>query len=323
MLLRFRPAVMGDFDAFCVALYGGHPHLWDILHLEWKVFLRHSRDLTMIVEDLHRSPNDLCVGLAQTVFVTDEYVKFIQSGAPPYANQHASNPLPDGSEPLLSIEQIREANSTSGLNALTTRWGWRQNVGTEDEERHLRVYMDRNYELFYRGYRYRYLLMPANGLWPCQHLIHAGYTLLTDYAEHYPNEKTIDPSAHPYLLHAHRDWERREGNTVNRAFDYSPPRFYFKPNEQELLWAAILGLSDRAAADRLCVGPDAIKKRWDSIYDRVQEVDSELLPASISGTRGAEKRRLLLAYILDHLEELRPCGRRSNERREIACSQSF
>jgi len=54
-----------------------------------------------------------------------------------------------------------------------------------------------------------------------------------------------------------------------------------------------------------------VKKRWSAIYERVADVDSELLPPSVANgahalSRGAERRRYLLNYLRQHLEELRP-----------------
>jgi hypothetical protein len=57
-----------------------------------------------------------------------------------------------------------------------------------------------------------------------------------------------------------------------------------------------------------------VKKRWHAIYDRVADVDSELLPPPVadgvySSSRGAERRRHLLNYLRQHPEELRPFER--------------
>jgi hypothetical protein len=53
-----------------------------------------------------------------------------------------------------------------------------------------------------------------------------------------------------------------------------------------------------------------VKARWRTIYDRVGEVASDLLPVAAddgaSGRRGPEKRRRLLEYLRQHPEELRP-----------------
>jgi hypothetical protein len=54
-----------------------------------------------------------------------------------------------------------------------------------------------------------------------------------------------------------------------------------------------------------------VKKRWQAIYERVGDVDRELLlPPVAHGpnitARGAERRRRLLHYLRQHPEELRP-----------------
>jgi hypothetical protein len=60
----------------------------------------------------------------------------------------------------------------------------------------------------------------------------------------------------------------------------------------------------------LFISPWTVKKRWRAIYQRVSDVDRELLlpvankPDATS--RGAERRRHLLHYLRQHLEEIRP-----------------
>jgi hypothetical protein len=308
MNLSFRPAVFQDFDYLFPALFPRNPEVRDMVEYEWGVFLKHSPDLSMIVEDGDRRLVDRVVGFAQTVFVTDNFVEYIRSGPPPHVNQHASKNLPDGSWPLLSPSEIRAANSGGGLNALTTRWGWRDMAGDEEATRCLRAFMDRSYPLFYRGYRYKHLLMPAYGEWPYKSLLRAGYRLLTDYSDHFrSNPPAPAPDEHPYVLEADRETSATaEGTLVSRIFDYVPPRFFFKPHEQELLRAAILGYSEREIAETVSVGSEAVKKRWEAIYERVRDVDLCLLPGSRDGARGMEKRRHLLQYIREHLEEIRP-----------------
>jgi hypothetical protein len=89
---------------------------------------------------------------------------------------------------------------------------------------------------------------------------------------------------------------------------------------------ALVGVPDNEIAHELNVSDATIKKRWESIYDRVMEVDLDLLRGSTYGShmprkeplarspdqhelvpkRGPEKRYRLLRYLVNHLEELRP-----------------
>jgi hypothetical protein len=62
----------------------------------------------------------------------------------------------------------------------------------------------------------------------------------------------------------------------------------------------------------------AIKKLWISIYQRVEDHLSELIPNQQqlelpANGRGKEKRRRLLAYLREHPEELRPIARASHQ----------
>ena len=66
---------------------------------------------------------------------------------------------------------------------------------------------------------------------------------------------------------------------------------------------------DREFAASHGLSDDAVKKRWRAIYDRVALVDPPLVE---TGVPGPNQRRMLLGYLRQHLEELRPyqCARR-------------
>ncbi len=81
------------------------------------------------------------------------------------------------------------------------------------------------------------------------------------------------------------------------------PRFGFSLREQRLLEYALLEASDTEAAAELHVSEEAIKKRWRSIYTKIENADPNLLSASASG---AVRRRTVLRCLRQHLEELRP-----------------
>ncbi len=81
------------------------------------------------------------------------------------------------------------------------------------------------------------------------------------------------------------------------------PRFGFSPGEQRVLEYALLEASDEDIANELHLSDDAVKKRWRSIYAKVETIDLTLFDANQSG---AARRRTLLHYLRNHLEELRP-----------------
>jgi hypothetical protein len=84
-----------------------------------------------------------------------------------------------------------------------------------------------------------------------------------------------------------------------------------------LLIAELEGKSgtDTELASALGISVSVVKKTWLSIYQRAGCLLPEPILTNTSlydgagkpeGERGKEKRRMLLAYVRDHLEELRP-----------------
>jgi hypothetical protein len=93
-----------------------------------------------------------------------------------------------------------------------------------------------------------------------------------------------------------------------KMYRYSEPKLRLRPAEQKLLGAALAGKTDAELSGDLGLSIEAIKKRWMSIFDRVDEFKPEILSSSgeDSDVRGPQKRHRVVAYIRSHPEELRP-----------------
>lgn len=120
------------------------------------------------------------------------------------------------------------------------------------------------------------------------------------------------PEHRPYLGYFGLDTlTQKRGSYVASLFHFRLPQFGFTYEQQTMLARALDGETDTELADALCVSTSAIKKRWQSIYDRVDEIEPGLLP--VGGTlqkdgaaRGNERRRHLLRALRSRLEELGP-----------------
>lgn len=129
---------------------------------------------------------------------------------------------------------------------------------------------------------------------------------------------TAEGSDPPWLVGMLRQETRgRPGAWASPFFEYTPPVFRFSEAERTLLLLAVDGLSDPEIAQELQASPSTVKKRWESVYERVLEIAPGLLPEPepeledgfARGTvqkRGPEKRRRLIRYLTRHAEELRP-----------------
>jgi DNA-binding NarL/FixJ family response regulator len=82
----------------------------------------------------------------------------------------------------------------------------------------------------------------------------------------------------------------RSNPYLRRSGYYCPPelRFQFSLGEQSLLELSMLDIADDAIAARLHVSMDAIKKRWRSIYMKVDLADPDPLGRHGIGDRTAE-----------------------------------
>lgn len=152
------------------------------------------------------------------------------------------------------------------------------------------------HRFFHFGYGFREILME---IWPPQHvqeLQALGMRVDRRLPVGSGREATLmrltreEAQAHPYAR-------------FSSLFFPPRPRFQLSAGEQRLLEYSLLDMSDEEAAQELHLSEDAVKKRWRSIYTKVDLVSPDLLEGCSSG---AARRRALLHYLRKHLEELRP-----------------
>jgi hypothetical protein len=151
------------------------------------------------------------------------------------------------------------------------------------------------------------------------HFFHYGYNLKTMWFEVFEPHRAAELRTQG--MHVDRELLLADGDTATvfrltaeealadpyRRFCtlFFPPKPYFRfsSGEQMLLEYVLLDYSDDEATSRLYLSADAVKKRWRSIYQKVDMIAPELLPGTESGSA---RRRTLLHYLRHHLEELRP-----------------
>lgn len=321
MELTFRAARLSDFEAFyacCYSTFGFSDVFKSEVKVEWETFRQNANALSVVVEDLDRKTDERMVGCAEAVFIADSFAEAAKTGQRPFLNKQIAEMTRRGDSPLLDMAGIRKAQMGEGITLYIAYLGWREQVLSPEDAWKVREYMNRALNNLGLGYYYRELMMEVAGEGPRNRGLDAGFYLRTDYAPFYnapsgqdgqsTGERVAPPEFQPYLLSITREEAfQRDGSLLSSSFIYSRPRIGFKPIEQELLCWAIQGRSDDEIAPFVHVSAVAIKKRWDRIYARVEEKLPSLLPSRGDGRRGPEKRGLLLAYLRDHPEELRPC----------------
>jgi DNA-binding CsgD family transcriptional regulator len=293
------------------ARYG--PRLADLERV-WFGLLRLDATRCAIFEETHGADLRI-VGVGFATFVSDDFVREMKATPLRWIANEVMDRIVQGKSPVLSNAQLREANSTTGLNVAV----WQSGIRVEEFRAELVNEATISFNELHRGFLLKELITQADCVETWVIFRDTGRslglrffnTVNGSYGE-YPEECDI---MHPHLLGITRELASfAAGSWAGSLFFYQSPRVGFNRSEQRLLLAALEGGTDEELADRLRISISAIKKTWHSIYERVGTCLPQLLPNSEADAepsgRGKGKKQRLLAYVRDHPEELRPVSRR-------------
>ena len=315
MYLVYRPLEAADLEP-CLALaaedYAEDPEGCRRAPQVWQRMLAAGMLNGMVLEDLAGAPGERLAAFGMSVFVSPEFMAEARRGRTPGPAALIARHLVAGGSPVLAPDAVRRANSGPGLNLIVLHYA---EAPTTPER--LRSVRDKQVETFFYvhgGYRYAEMLVEHRSEHLRRFAIESGFRVRSEYGAYY-RDHARPPGECPALLGITREETLpHPGFHVARLFVYTPPRFYFKPREQDLLWHALLDRTDEEMAAALGVTVAAVKKRWVGLYDRAADIMPTLFPDSIfpdapeagPSHRGQEKRRHLLRYLRLHPEELRP-----------------
>lgn len=283
----------------------------------WRTLLSTGAMQLSLVEDRTRLVSSRVVAFRATVFVTDEFCSEARTMPRPYLGVELAKRYLAHRLPVLNREQIARANAREGLNVVMCFEGCAEYGFTREQFLAVREKQSEAFYLGLRGYRIKEFLAEPVGRETAQWMLGAGARLRRDYSNYFRKNGLSEPegSKRPYLLGLTKEEAlARPGSSIAGLFIYTEPRFHFNLSQRVLLQHALMGETCEQLAASLSLSTWTVKKRWQAIYDRVGDVDSELLPPPIAysanaSSRGAERRRQLLNYLRQHLEELRPYER--------------
>lgn len=279
----------------------------------WRTLLSSGRMHLFLVENRARPAGARIVSFSATLFATDEFCHKARSTLRPYLGVQVARHYLARESLVLNREQVARANAHDGLNVMLCFGGWKHDGLSREQILAVREKQDEAFHLAHGGYRVREFLADAIGDEALQWMRATGAHLRRDYSDDFQKQGVPIPdrSLRPWLVGLTKEEAlANPGSHLSSFFVYTPPRFHFNRSEQMLLRHALVGKTCEELATSLFISPWTVKKRWRAIYQRVTDVDHELLlPAATSSdatSRGAERRRHLLHYLRQHLEELRP-----------------
>lgn len=298
--------LMRDGFAFDKALRARLPDLW-------RHILGSGLGEASVVEE-HRSDQAVVLGFGVSAFLTDAFAAYLCAGTRPYSAVQVLEAWTGGESPLLNREQLRRANASDGLNLLVLSVGHDTTLPPGGPTYHAMARtMIQAFFAAHAGYQLKQILTETYGSVLRDDHLAGGFRLQADFADCFARHSEAAPPTdhHPYLMSLTRaEALAHPGAGFSVLFRYALPRFGFTPAERRMLRCASAGTTDEEIAGALLLSRSTVKKRWDSIYDRVEQraaaVLSPSVPPDASGKRGAERRRRLLSYLRDHPEELRP-----------------
>lgn len=314
MAFTRRPMQTGDREA-CFAMLPER-FIYDttrrkILLSLWKELLEGECCVADVVEDRRKARGYRISGFGFSIFLTDNFARLAKQNLPPFLPLSLIRHWEEGKKPFLTGEEIKKADADKGLTLLDIHYGWDLTLGPEElfKVQHL---LQENFISSHAGYRFKEFLHEVYGSESRDYLLGGGNFLRRDYRECLgASLKGVPEKVRPYLVGCTREEAFGHPGSYMAVFfsKMTRARFPFNPGEKKILERALAGDTDEDIAESLHFSPWTIKKRWQTLYDKVMKVDPELLTdSSQPRTHDAparQRRRFLLDYLRSHPEEIR------------------
>ena len=330
-MIRYEPMQVEDIPA-CVEIVAAHPVLGPrygssvaLLQPAWRKLLGSVAFLTVAIQQTDPELSRM-LGIQIACFITDEFAAAIARPPLKWIGPELVNRVLQGPSPILTDEDVRLANSTSGLNLMVWPTCFCTEYETNGEIRQTcqRVFFDIS-----RGFNVKRLqTQVTHPVELCMAVNSGGRYLLDANPNHSQDLSDAERvTLQPHILEVTPAMASREpGTWADQFFSYRKPKIGFPRSEQRLLSAALQGGTDEELAEKLEISLSAVKKMWASVYLRTQSrriSDLKFVPnENADGDRGREKKHKLLVYLREHPEELRPYSMKLLNRAESRVAAS-
>lgn len=265
----------------------------------WKTLLDDPSFLANVIESERPLSGHRIVACGMGVFVSAAFADQEIQNPQPGLNSRIIASIASGEPVVLSRSAIAAGNAAEGVDFVNLYGTWRDGILNADQLAEVHSLLGTSFVEHFTGYRFNRVLKEAMGDSSIALARATGtYRLLAEF-------KTAGSA----LAVVTRESALAAPYSVARTmYRYQPPVLRLRPAEQKLLVAALSGKTDAELSSELGLSIEAIKKRWISIFERVEEFNPGILSptdADSSG-RGPQKRHRVVAYVRTHPEELRP-----------------
>ena len=265
----------------------------------WTAFLDNPAFQANVIESERAIAGHRIVACGMGVFVSGEFADREITNPRPGLNSRIIAGVASAEPVVLSRAEIAAGNAGEGIDFVNMYGTWRDGIMNADQLAEVHALLGTSFIEHFAGYRFNRVLKEAIGHSTIALARATGtYRLIAEFQE---SESALfvvtreSALAAPYSVAA-------------KMYRYQAPVLRLRPAEQRLLAAALSGKTDAELSADLGLSIEAIKKRWMSIFDRVEEFKPEILSKTDPDTdsRGPQKRHRVVAYVRTHPEELRP-----------------
>jgi DNA-binding CsgD family transcriptional regulator len=265
----------------------------------WKSLLDNPSFHANVIEAERPIGGHKIVGCGMGVFVTRAFADREIQNPQPGLNARIIAAVASGESVALNRAQIGAGNAGEGLDFVNMYGAWREGIMNASQLAEVQALLGTSFVEHFSGYRFNRVLKEAIG--PSQIALARAtgtYRVVAEFKATESALAVVTPEsvvAAPYSV-------------ASRMYRYQEPVLRLSPAEQTLLAAALSGKTDAELSADLGLSIESIKKRWMSIFDRVDEFKPEILSRADEDSegRGPQKRHRVVAYIRSHPEELRP-----------------
>ncbi len=265
----------------------------------WQSLMDHPSFQANVIESDRSVAGHKIVACGMGVFVTNAFADAEIQHPRPGLNSRIIAGIANGEPVVLGRTQIAVGNAGEGIDFVNMYGTWRDGIMSARQLAEAQALLGSSFVEHFAGYRFNRVLKEAIGHSRIALARATGtYRVIAEFPECESALAVATPetvSSAPYSVAA-------------KLYRYRPPVLRLRPSEQRLLAAALAGKTDAELSGDLGLSIEAIKKRWMSIFDRVDEFKPAILSRADteSDGRGPQKRHRVIAYIRTHPEELRP-----------------
>ena len=301
MAITWRPATPSDIEP-CLAIQPRH--LGDALvgagsaTAAWKRLAKDRFFASCLLESSSLPRNNRIVGLGASVFISPAFADAEIATPSPDYNSRVMAGLCSGHAVLATADEVARANAGAGVDVLVLSGTWRDEGMTPADRLAVQTLMPASFAEWLAGYRIRRIINEAVDQ-PMTEFMQRSivYRKLAEFPE----------AGRTLFIMDHESVRVVPGSIGNVIFSYREPMLRLRDSDQQLLLAALRGATDSELANELGVTFSAVKARWRSVFVRIAETMPDLVTeADDHEGRGLQKRHRVLAYVRNHMEELRP-----------------